>query len=130
MAAPYAHATAPLRRLQDRWVSECCLAACAGTPLPEWVRAGLAELPAAMAAGARRAGAVERAVVDLVEAVVLSGREGEAFDAVAVDEGLVQLRDPAVRAKLDSGCPEPGSEVRVRLERADVAARRAVFVLA
>ena len=27
VAAPYAHATAPLRRLQDRYVSECCLAA-------------------------------------------------------------------------------------------------------
>ena len=30
IAAPYAHATAPLRRLQDRYVSECCLAASRG----------------------------------------------------------------------------------------------------
>ena len=43
VAAPYAHATAPLRRLQDRYVSECCLAAAAGTSPPQWVRAGLAE---------------------------------------------------------------------------------------
>src|SRR3954447_3044691 len=41
LAAAYAHATAPLRRLQDRYVSECCLAACAGVPPPAWVRAGL-----------------------------------------------------------------------------------------
>jgi exoribonuclease R len=60
IAAPYAHATAPLRRLQDRFVSECCLAACAGIEPPEWVRAGLAALPDVMAAGARRANAVER----------------------------------------------------------------------
>src|SRR3954447_3681580 len=45
IAAAYAHATAPLRRLQDRFVSEFCLAACAGTSVPDWVRAGLPELP-------------------------------------------------------------------------------------
>src|SRR5919206_188454 len=54
IAAPYAHATAPLRRLQDRFVSECCLAARAGTPVPDWVHAGLAALPDALAAGSRR----------------------------------------------------------------------------
>ena len=97
VAAPYAHATAPLRRLQDRYVSECCLAAYAGVAPPDWVRAGLAGLPAAMSAGTRRANAVERGVVDLVEAVLLAGREGERFDAVVIDEGLLQLRDPAVR---------------------------------
>src|SRR5439155_9955206 len=41
IAAAYAHATAPLRRLQDRYVSECCIAACAGTAPPDWVRQGL-----------------------------------------------------------------------------------------
>src|SRR4051794_39246826 len=55
IAAAYAHATAPLRRLQDRFVSECCLAACAGGAPPDWVRAGLAELPKAMASGGGRA---------------------------------------------------------------------------
>jgi exoribonuclease R len=131
IAAAYAHATAPLRRLQDRFVSECCLAACAGAPVPPWVRAGLAALPDAMAAGARRAGAVERGVIDLVEAVVLAGREGERFDAVVVDDGLVQLRDPAVRARVEGGAlPAPGSEVAVRLDRADPAARTVAFSVA
>jgi hypothetical protein len=83
-----------------------------------------------MAAGARRAGAVERGVVDLVEAAVLAGREGERFDAVVIDDGLVQLRDPAVRARLPEGAPEPGTEVAVRLDRADVAARTVTFSLA
>jgi exoribonuclease R len=127
VAADYAHATAPLRRLQDRFVSECCLAACAGTPIPDWVRAGLAALPDAMSAGAHRAGKVERGVVDLVEAAVLAGREGERFDAVVIDDGLVQLRDPAVRGRLEDGGPAPGREVAVRLETADIATRTVAF---
>jgi exoribonuclease R len=130
IAAPYAHATAPLRRLQDRHVSECCLAASAGVPVPGDVRAALPSLPAAMAAGTKRARAIERGVVDLVEAVLLSGREGERFDAVAVDDETIQLREPAVRARLEEGCPEPGSEVTVRLERADPATRTVAFALA
>ena len=120
VAAPYAHATAPLRRLQDRYVSACCL----GTP----DRAALAELPKTMAAASRRAGAVDRSVVDLVEAVVLAGREGERFEAVVIDDGLVQLRDPAVRAKV-TGSPAPGTTVSVRLERADPVKRSVEFTL-
>jgi exoribonuclease R len=127
VAAPYAHATAPLRRLQDRYVSECCLAAAAGASPPAWVRAGLADLPAAMAAGQRRAGTVERAIVDLVEAVLLAGREGERFDAVVIDDKRIQLREPAVRGRLEENCPPPGSEVAVRLDRADPTTRSVAF---
>ena len=127
IAAAYAHATAPLRRLQDRYVSECCLAACAGEPPPDWVRADLPSLPATMAAAARRANAAERAVVDLVEAVLLAGREGERFDAVVIDDGLVQLRDPAVRGRLEGGSAAPGTEIAVRLTCADPATRTVVF---
>ncbi len=130
IAATYAHATAPLRRLQDRYVSECCLAACAGTSPPDWVRTGLPTLPDEMAAGARRAGAVERGVIDLVETVLLQHREGERFDAVVIDDGLVQLRDPAVRAKVVESCPRPGSEICVRLERADPETRSVTFTVA
>jgi exoribonuclease R len=131
IAADYAHATAPLRRLQDRFVSECCLAACAGTPVPDWARAGLPALPAAMMAADRRAHAVERGVVDLVEALLLAGREGESFEGVVIDDGLVQLSEPAVRAKLAEGAAqEPGSRVTVKLERADPDARLVEFSLA
>jgi exoribonuclease R len=130
IAADYAHATAPLRRLQDRYVSECCLAASAGGEVPGWVRAALPGLPDVMAAADRRAHAVERGIVDLVEAVLLQGREGERFDAVVVDDGLAQLRDPAVRARLDGDAPEPGSEVSVRLDRADPASRTVAFSVA
>ena len=127
VAAPYAHATAPLRRLQDRYVSECCLSASAGTTPPDWARAGLEALPAAMSAATRRANAVERGVVDLVEAILLAGREGERFDAVVIDEGRVQLRDPAVRGRLTGASPELGSELSVHLDRADPATRTVAF---
>ena len=42
IAAPYAHVTAPLRRLVDRYAGEICVAICAGQPVPEWVAATLA----------------------------------------------------------------------------------------
>jgi exoribonuclease R len=130
IAGAYAHATAPLRRLQDRYVSECCLAACAGTAVPDWVRHGLATLPDAMTAAARRAGTVERGVVDLVEAALLTGREGEHFAGVVVDEKLVQLAEPAVRGRLDGHAPEPGTDLQVRLDVADVARRTVRFSVA
>ena len=127
IAAAYAHATAPLRRLQDRYVSECCIAACAGTAPPDWVRQGLGALPGAMEQADHRARVVERGIVDLVEAVLLQDRVGETFAAVVVDEGLVQLRDPAIRGRLTGDVPEPGSEVTVRLDCADPAARSVEF---
>jgi exoribonuclease R len=130
VAAAYAHATAPLRRLQDRYVSECCIAACAGTAPPDWVRAWLAGLPDAMAKGDHRARVVERGIVDMVEAVLLQDRVGETFEAIVVDDALVQLRDPAVRGRLMGQAPEPGSEVEVRLDRADPAARAVEFSVA
>ena len=98
--------------------------------MPDWVRAALPALPDAMAAGDRRARKVERGIVDLVEAVLLEGREGERFDAVVVDEGLVQLREPAVRGRIDGAGAEAGSEVAVVLRRADPATRRVEFSLA
>ena len=50
LASEYAHATAPLRRLVDRYVGETCVALCAGQPIPEWVLAALPGLPATMQA--------------------------------------------------------------------------------
>ena len=127
IAADYAHATAPLRRLQDRWVSECCLAASAGAEPPGWVREGLAALPEQMHEGDHRASVVERGVVDLVEAAILAGREGERFAGIVIDERVVQLAEPAVRAPVEGDCPDPGTEVEVRLAAADPAARTVRF---
>ncbi|MFC6062179.1 RNB domain-containing ribonuclease [Streptomyces ochraceiscleroticus] len=129
VAAPYTHATAPIRRLVDRYVSEVCLAAAAGEPVPEWVRAALPALPEEMAAGGRRAHQVERESVDLVEAAVLRDRVGESFDAYVVDrredrpqQGTVHLCEPAVVGRVDAGpdgSPLPlGHPLRVRLTAA------------
>jgi exoribonuclease R len=120
LAEEYAHVTAPLRRLADRYATECALAAHAGTPVPDWARSRLAELPPVMAAADKRQNELERAAVDRAEATALAGRVGETFTAVAVDDEHVQLRDPAVRAPCD-GCPPLGREVRVRLVTADPA---------
>ena len=127
IAADYAHATAPLRRLQDRWVSECCLAASAGAEPPGWVREGLAALPEAMREGDHRASVVERGVIDLVEALVLTGREGERFAGIVIDDRTVQLAEPAVRAPVEGACPEPGTEVEVRLSAVEAATRSVRF---
>ena len=48
-----------------------CLAIAAGRPVPDETRAALPLLPAAMAEGTRRAGHVERASIDVVEAALL-----------------------------------------------------------
>lgn len=134
VAAPYAHATAPLRRLVDRYVSECCLAAYAGTRPPDWARRALPALPEEMADADRRAHAVDRAVVDLAEALLLQDRIGQHFRGVVVDvdrdgRGQIQLADPAVRARLKGDRLPLGEEIDVVLSVADVATRRVEFVL-
>jgi exoribonuclease R len=131
VAAPYAHATAPLRRLADRYVSECCLAICAGEPVPEWARSALPSLPDTMAEADRRAHEVDRAVVDLAETLLLQHRVGEVFRGVVVEAGPkggeVQLRDPAVRARVDGAELPLGEEIAVRVSAVDVTKRRVTF---
>jgi exoribonuclease R len=126
LAEEYAHVTAPLRRLADRYALECAIAACAGAAPPAWVLERLEALPDAMRAADRRASALERACVDLVEASLLADRVGEVFDAVVVDDGLVQVASPAVRARCD-GDPPVGAAVRATLVVADPATRTVRF---
>ncbi|GAA3649702.1 RNB domain-containing ribonuclease [Nonomuraea antimicrobica] len=134
VAAPYAHVTAPLRRLADRYATEVCLAIAAGEPVPSDVRAALPVLPELMSTSGRRAGSVERACVDLVEAFLLRDRIGQAFEAVVIDVderrggGQVQLVDPAVIARCDGQLPL-GEQVTVRLTQADPATREVRFTL-
>ncbi|MFY0409099.1 RNB domain-containing ribonuclease [Solicola sp. PLA-1-18] len=137
IASEYAHATAPLRRLADRYVGETCVAICAGTPVPAWVRDALDALPATMQASERLAHTYEREVVDLVEAGMLAGSVGQEFDAVVLDadakhptRGTAMVVDPAVEAQVEADHELPvGSRVRVRLTEADVDARRVRFRL-
>lgn len=131
IAAPYAHVTAPLRRLADRVANEIVLGLARGEQPPAWAAAALPEMPDLMRAADARERAAERAAVDYIESVVLASRVGETFDAVVTDvrddRPVVQLADPAVVAGLDARGPRPGERVRVRLISADPAERRVVF---
>ena len=136
MMAPYAHCTAPLRRLVDRYVSQICLSVCAGEEVPDWVRAELHTLPETMAEALRRSNAYERGIVGLVEALVLSGRRDETFDATVIgwderrDAGEAQLEEPAVQAPLVGDGVQLGSEVRAVLTEVDLLEGRVQFRVA
>jgi len=131
VAAAYAHCTAPLRRLADRYVGEVCLALCAGVEVPAWARAALPTLPQEMAAADARAHTLDRAVVDMAEALELQGCIGQVFTGVVTDAGpkggTVQLTDPAVRAKVEGADLPLGGSVDVVLLEADPVLRRVRF---
>ena len=137
LASEYAHVTAPLRRLGDRYAGEVCLALCAGEPVPAWVLAALPGLPAELQRSSHRAHAYERAVVDLVEAALLADRVGEEFAAVVVSvddkdptRGTASVRTLGAEAPVAANDALPlGQDVRVRLEAADVETRKVRFRL-
>ena len=137
VAAPYAHVTAPLRRLVDRFGLLICAALEEGKDVPQWVTDALPTLPEIMAETDRRASAVERASADAVEAAVLRDDVGEVFDAVVVDRvrrgqgsGLVvQVLDPAVIARAE-GEARLGGRVKAELTSADVETGTVRFAVA
>ena len=131
MAATYAHATAPLRRLADRYVVQAILAVANGQAVPLAAREAFDALPAVMAKAAVRDGQVERAVVDLAEAAVLAGREGEVFEAIVTDLGekgaRIQLCDLPIVARTVARKVVPGERLEVRLDAADPVRRAVAF---
>lgn len=132
LGSTYAHVTAPLRRLVDRFGLEVCLAICAGEDPPTWVEEALPTLPGLMAGSDRTARAVSRACVDAAEAAVLSARVGQHFPAVVVESGrrglTVQVLEPAVVAGA-SGSARVGENVTVRLAEAEVATSTVRFAV-
>ncbi|HUP99545.1 MAG TPA: RNB domain-containing ribonuclease [Aeromicrobium sp.] len=127
---PYAHVTAPLRRLADRFGTEVCLALAAGQDVDPDIRAALPELPNLMDASDSRASDVDRAVIDQVEA--WSVKVGQQFPAVVMrandEEATVMLRSPAVVAACDA--PNLTAGTRVTVEVADVTGRTVRFRVA
>lgn len=132
IGANYAHVTAPLRRLSDRYATEICIAHCAGVGVPTWVRDGLAAAAESMRRGDAVAGKLERACIDLTESTVLQSRVGTDFDAIVLREhngtrpAEIFVADPPVLAKC-TGAPPEGQRVKVRLVEADPAARTVLF---
>jgi VacB/RNase II family 3'-5' exoribonuclease len=131
IGAPYAHVTAPLRRLVDRYASELCVALYAGATPPSWVDEQLALLPELMAQADRRAHEIDRAVIDATEAWLLRDRIGETFDATIIDanehSATITLDEPAVRARCTGDHLTVGDRIRARLVQADVATRTVSF---
>jgi exoribonuclease R len=133
IGAPYAHVTAPLRRLVDRFGTEVCLALAAGRELPEPLRTALPTLPEVMAASDTVAGKVSRACVDRTEAFLLADRVGDELAVVVLrpsgpggEPGEVYLPEPPVLARSTGSLPA-GETVRVRLTEADPATGRIEF---
>lgn len=131
IGAAYAHVTAPLRRLVDRFATEVCLAVSAGTAVPDWVRAALPGLPSTMGASDQLAAKVDRACTDQVEAWLLAGDVGREFDAVVLraDEGggEVFVTHPPVLGHCAGDGLVDGETTRVRLTEADPATRTVGF---
>ncbi|KXX58103.1 RNB domain-containing ribonuclease [Rhodococcus sp. LB1] len=132
IGAPYAHVTAPLRRLSDRYSTEVCLAVTAGTPVPSWARDALGSMPEIMVGSDSLASKIDRACIDLTEATVLADRVGETFDATVLRSrngkrtADVFVPSVSVMAKC-VGDPAEGEQVKIRLVSADVAKRTVEF---
>lgn len=125
IAAPYAHATAPLRRLADRWALAICLAVAAGRPAPAWARESLDALPGLMQESSQRASQLDAATVNAVEAALLTPLVGSTVEATVIEmrkeRATVQLAEPVVTAS--ATVPEdttPGARIGLRVVRADI----------
>ncbi|WP_418907010.1 RNB domain-containing ribonuclease [Glutamicibacter endophyticus] len=137
LAAPYAHVTAPLRRLVDRFGLLTCLLISQGQQLPAELSEALNQVPDLMRASNAANGQISRAAVELVEAYVLKDRVGQSFEAIVLTlpesddalqarEGNIQLVDEPVTARF-RGHSAPGSLIAVRLQLVDVGKRRVLF---
>ncbi|WHU48964.1 RNB domain-containing ribonuclease [Gordonia sp. L191] len=128
----YAHVTAPLRRLGDRFATEACLAITSGEPVPDWVTRALPTLPKILRSADSLGASADRLSIDLAEATVLAGRVGEVFDAVVLADAdakkpaRIFIDDPAVIAGC-SGNPTSATRIRVQLTAADPVRRTVGF---
>lgn len=133
VAAPYAHVTAPLRRLVDRFGLTLCEAVVNGRDVPDWVRQALPQLPDIMKQADSKANKVDRAVVNIVEAATVSALVGQDVDAfvVAANDGrlTIQLTDDAVVADMKAKdlTVAPGDALTVRVETVDIQAGKITF---
>lgn len=128
----YAHVTAPLRRLIDRFATEHCLAISAGAEVPAWVSAVEGEVLESMKVTSILAGQVDNACLDLTEATVLEPWLGQNFEAVVLTsdaargQARVFVDDPPVMATC-LGAPAQGTNQEVTLITADVGSRKVRF---
>lgn len=102
IAAVYAHVTAPLRRLVDRFANEILLSLYAGETPPTWAVEALDELPGLMGKARSRESNLERALLDFAEAMVLTPLVGRHVRGTIVGldpvrkTATIQVTDPAI----------------------------------
>lgn len=124
VAAPYAHVTAPLRRLVDRFALAACVAAASDRPAPGWVGEAAGDVASRMEETDRRAGRVEGQCVNAVEAWIMGERVGERFDAVVLDRdgdrAEIWIDEPPILARVDTTDAEPGQVISVEVHDTDV----------
>jgi len=132
MAATYAHATAPLRRLADRYVVRAALAVANDQSVPDVVAQAFDKLPPVMAHAEAIDGQIQRAIVDVAEALLLEGSEGANFPAIVTDiderGARIQLRDLPVVARVVAHDVAPGDSITVKLTAVDLVRRSISFV--
>ncbi|WP_028970016.1 RNB domain-containing ribonuclease [Sphingomonas sp. URHD0057] len=133
MQATYVHATAPLRRLADRYVTQAALAIANGKPVPEAVGAAFERLPDIMNRADAKTAQVDSAALELAEAIVLADQVGKIFDGRVTDldqrGARIQIADPAVITRVPENGRHIGDAVRLRLGEADPARRLTRFTL-
>lgn len=124
VAAQYAHVTAPLRRLGDRFTLAACAAISAGAAVPAWVETGVEEVAGIMAETSSRAGQIEARCLNAVEAWVMGERIGDRFEAVVVDVRSsgsdVWIDDPSIIAYADGIRAQPGQVITLEVDDVDV----------
>ncbi|HEX3090890.1 MAG TPA: RNB domain-containing ribonuclease, partial [Ilumatobacteraceae bacterium] len=127
MAATYSHATAPLRRLADRYVVMATLAIANGRPVPADITAAFTKLPEVMRRADDTANQIERAVIDLAEVALLSTQTQRTLPAVVTDVddrgARIQLCKLPIVSRVDAHNVQPGDDIRVRLVSADIPSR-------
>ncbi|MGO1507750.1 MAG: RNB domain-containing ribonuclease [Microbacteriaceae bacterium] len=137
IAAPYAHATAPLRRLVDRWALAICLGISDGSGAPAWARESLAELPDLMQSSGQRASRLNADTINRVEAALVKPLVGSTIEATVIEirndgeRAGIQIADPAVTASapVPAGT-KPGETVKLKVVRADIAKGEMEFAVA
>ncbi len=133
IASVYAHVTAPLRRLVDRFGNEIVLALANDRTPPGWAVEALDELPSLMGQARQRESALERSLLDMTEALIMECHLGETFDGVVVDvarqrdQARIQVREPAVVTAIPNDDFALGSTVKLLLETVDVERRSIHF---
>lgn len=132
IGGPYAHVTAPLRRLVDRFTTEVCLAICAGDEVPAWARESLPTIAESMRASGRTAAAADRDAIDAVEAWTMADRRDDTFEAIVLraedDSAEIMILQPPVEADCTGSGLVEGATISVRVAHVDVAEGHVEYV--